>query len=356
MGRLLVRLVSATAVVLISFGVRVAPAMAAVVVWDGGGATNNWSEAANWLGDILPGATDIATFDGTSVKNATISAAVNVAGITINPGYTGTLTQAAGVNITLGASGFVQADGSFSGGTTTIDVNGPFSLTGGSFGSTSGTLFVLGNFTLGGGTFNAGTGTVTFDGAAATIDVPVSQAFNNLTFAPATAGAVKTIAVGDTLVVSGMLTLTEGNIDTGTVDAQGGVTHAATFDGGTGLLLISGAGTRTITLVAGGQLPAVTLNAPNVTLATSGAGTVTWDNAFALQAGTVNQGSVALTWNGPFSQTGGTFNGGTATIDLNNFYDLSAGIFSSTAGTLFVSGGFTPSAGAFNPGSGTVTY
>src|SRR5258708_4703611 len=34
--------------------------------WDGGGLTNNWSEAANWSGDIVPGSGDIAIFDGTS--------------------------------------------------------------------------------------------------------------------------------------------------------------------------------------------------------------------------------------------------------------------------------------------------
>ena len=134
------------------------------------------------------------------------------------------------------------------------------------------------------------------------------------------------------------------------------MTHAATFDGGNGLLLISGSATRTITLVAGGQLPAVTLNAPNVTLATSGAGTVTWDSAFTLQAGTVNQGSVAFTWNGAFNQSGGSLNGGSAMIDLNNSFDLSAGTFGSTSGTLLVSTGFTLSGGTFTPGTGTVTF
>ena len=42
------------------------------VTWDGGGATNNWSEAGNWSGDLVPAAGDNVTFDATSTKNATI--------------------------------------------------------------------------------------------------------------------------------------------------------------------------------------------------------------------------------------------------------------------------------------------
>ncbi|PWH18947.1 MAG: hypothetical protein DDG59_04770, partial [Anaerolineae bacterium] len=33
-------------------------------VWDGGGGDNNWSTAANWSGDAVPGATDDVYFDG----------------------------------------------------------------------------------------------------------------------------------------------------------------------------------------------------------------------------------------------------------------------------------------------------
>ena len=33
-------------------------AIAALITWDGGGVTNNWSEASNWDGDVLPNAAD----------------------------------------------------------------------------------------------------------------------------------------------------------------------------------------------------------------------------------------------------------------------------------------------------------
>ncbi|NBS42011.1 hypothetical protein EBS80_05145, partial [bacterium] len=73
------------------------PAFAATRTWDGGGATNNWSECANWDGpDICPGTADVATFSATSTKNATIDAGftTGVTTFNINAGYTGIITQA----------------------------------------------------------------------------------------------------------------------------------------------------------------------------------------------------------------------------------------------------------------------
>lgn len=40
-------------------------AVPTVVVWDGGGATNNWSEAANWVGDAVPQSGDDLVFPST---------------------------------------------------------------------------------------------------------------------------------------------------------------------------------------------------------------------------------------------------------------------------------------------------
>ncbi len=63
--------------------------------WDGGGVTNNWSDAANWSGDVVPTSDDSAVFDSTSTKNCTID--VNIPGpllINLNAGYSGALTMA----------------------------------------------------------------------------------------------------------------------------------------------------------------------------------------------------------------------------------------------------------------------
>ena len=94
---------------------------AANVTWDGGGATNNWSEAANWSGDTVPGSIDIVIFDGTSTKDATIDVSINVRGMQINSGYTGTITQSGSSTITAGDFGFTQSSGTFNGGAGDID-------------------------------------------------------------------------------------------------------------------------------------------------------------------------------------------------------------------------------------------
>ncbi|HEY7704042.1 MAG TPA: hypothetical protein VID03_04345, partial [Acidimicrobiia bacterium] len=238
------------------------------MIWTGLGVTNNWSEGANWSTGAAPGAADTAIFDSTSAKNATINVALNVGGIQIGGAYAGTVTQGA-VAVTIGAAGFSQSGGAFAGSGSPMTVNGPFALSGGSFTSTTAALSVAGAFTHSSGTFGHNGGTVTFTGSAATITVPTSETFNNLTFAPTTAGAIKTVAAGTTLIVNGTLTLTEGAIDTGTVLAMGNATQASTFDGGAGLLVFGGAGAQSLTgsaTTGAGQLPNVEFAKPSGTL------------------------------------------------------------------------------------------
>ena len=142
----------------------------------------------------MPGSTDVAIFDGTNSKNALINANANVAGVAMNVGYTGTITQGAGFTLTVGSSSFSQGAGTFQGGTANITLNGGFSLSGGSFTATSATLTVTGDFThSAGGLFLHNSGTVSFATSTATVDVAVSEAFYNVTFA---SGTTPTSATG----------------------------------------------------------------------------------------------------------------------------------------------------------------
>ena len=70
--------------------------------------TNNWSEAANWSTDTVPGLNDTAMFNNTSDKNATIDLSISVGRITIN-GYRGTINQGADLKV----GNFTQAGGAF---------------------------------------------------------------------------------------------------------------------------------------------------------------------------------------------------------------------------------------------------
>jgi hypothetical protein len=215
------------------------PAKAAVITWDGGGATNNWSEDANWSGDIEPGTADVATFDGTSTKNVTIDTTISVAGIDVNSGYTGTMTQASGAAITIGTSDFDMSAGIFTGGDSAITcgANCSFTISGGAFTSTTGTLSLATSFTISSGSFEPSTGTVTATGTATgTWDFVSSETFYNLTIAKSS-GIIMQIASGDTAIVTNTVTLTDGFYGgSGVIDARGSITQAATFDGGGGIL------------------------------------------------------------------------------------------------------------------------
>ncbi|MGH2489062.1 MAG: beta strand repeat-containing protein, partial [Candidatus Limnocylindria bacterium] len=243
-----------------------APVRGAVYTWDGGGLTNLWSDPLNWSLDLVPSAADTAVFNGTSVKNATIAISTSVQGVAINAGYTGTITQGLGAALTVGSAAFSQAAGTFVGGTAAITVNGAFSLSGGSFTSTTATLTVTGAVTKSGGTFAHNGGTVAFSTSNVTIDVGGSETFNNVSFLSGT----KTIAAGNTLVVTGTLDLVSGSLNTGTLAAQGDIFARIGFTGGgTATLLINGTAAQTFDgdhTSASGGLPNVVIAKPAGTL------------------------------------------------------------------------------------------
>ncbi len=71
------------------------PCPPATACWDGGGLTNDWSEAANWEADTLPGPTDAVLFDGRSAKPSSVDSPTSISGLTLSAAYGGSLTLAA---------------------------------------------------------------------------------------------------------------------------------------------------------------------------------------------------------------------------------------------------------------------
>lgn len=107
-------------------------AACAPFVWDGGGATNNWSEAANWRRNLLPLTTTLVLFDGTSTKDAFVDSDVTVDGIQINNGYTGTIFWSNLANhLTVASLGITQNSGSVQAGRLTV--NGDVTITNSTF-------------------------------------------------------------------------------------------------------------------------------------------------------------------------------------------------------------------------------
>jgi hypothetical protein len=374
--------------------------------WDGGGMTNNWSEAANWSDDTLPASGDDVVFDGTSTKDVSIDMTITVDSILVNAAYTGTITQSntSTINVS-GCNGrvcFTQNNGTFNGGTAAINLfssgfgtltvnGGTFNggegdihldgdsnsnhnlvLNGGSFKSTSGTLFVARDLRIQGGTFNHNSGTVTFNSDHNVfVTASATDLFNNVNFNKAGTD----LFISGRLVVTGNLSLNDGSISINgnTLEARGAVTILPGFDGGNATLeLTNGIGTRTVTLSTDLNLPKLVINDPNVTVNTSGSGTLHFPHQLILQQGTFNQGNVDLliepinVGGGTcYSQSGGIFNGSSNLITLNGNgfgeITMTGGIFNGGSGDIVgvstsnQTDNFLVQGGTFKSTSGTLT-
>src|SRR5207302_8066934 len=113
--------------------------------WIGLGIDTSWLTTGNWQGGVVPGSSDTPIFDGNSSKNSTVVAgfAGTIGNLTINTGYTGTITL--GRSLTINGS-YTQAAGTFTAGSNALTTGG-FTLSGGTFNAPSSTLTVSGDWT-----------------------------------------------------------------------------------------------------------------------------------------------------------------------------------------------------------------
>ena len=301
-----------------------ASASAATLYWVGGNGDSVNTNANDWStsnpaacndggGDAgaVPGASDIAVFDADCDNNAVIDSAWSVAGINLNSGYTGTVTQNNSVTLTVGTSGWTHAGGTFAGGDSTIDLNGSFTLSAGIFTSTSGTMDVLNNWThTSGGTFNHNLGSIISSAVSATWDFDTSETFYNFERNCDGGGncgtsQILTIASGDTAIVTGTFTHDDGAIATGTIEAQGDVVIESSSNGTTASLTFTGTADQTIT-GNGGTTLSLNINKTSGILTAEGSFTIT---NVTISSGTFTSTSDILTVKGNWTHTsGGTFN------------------------------------------------
>ncbi len=123
---------------------------------------------------------------------------------------------------------------------------------------------------------------------AGNLGVSGSHSLHDLVIATGTI----TVAAGTTVTVPGSLTLTDGNIATGTIAAQGPISQASTFDSGTGILLVDGTADQTFTgasTLAAGNLANLVIDKPSGTL--SLAGTIRTGRNWTYTAGTLDPGT-----------------------------------------------------------------
>ncbi len=371
--------------------------------------TANWTYTA---GTIDPGTSTVVFAGGTisgshALNNVDFRATTTIAaGTTLTALGSTTLTAGAlnGPTGTLAAQGAVNLAAGYGGGTATLLINGTGAQTlTGSTTNAAGSLPVLvinkpsgtltlavtagafirttNNWTYTAGTVDPGTSTVVFAGGT----VSGSHALNNVEIRGAvTVPAGTTLALAGTftmptavtltlngaITVAGTTALTDGTLNgTGSLAAQGNLTQASTFDGGTATLLINGTGAQTFTgsaTNAAGTLPPLVINKPSGTLTlavTAGAFIRTTAN-WTYTAGTIDPGTSTVVFAGTLTVSGShplanvelrgavTVPAGTS-LDLSGTFTMPSAVVVTLNGTITVAGSTTLTDGTLN-GSGVL--
>jgi len=375
---------------------------ASTFIWDGGGVDNNWTTAANWVGDVAPaagatlvftGSTRLSNINDFTAGTAFVSITINANGFTLSGNA---LTLASGLSVTTGSSTVAlnstltaaQTWSASSGATLTVSgtvTNGGFALTG----TAGGTLTISGAISGSGGLVADGAGVFTLSGTntftgAATVNAGTLRLAGGTAIADSVAVTLANVAgvildlngtsetVGSLAggggtggnVTLGAGTLTSGGDNTSTTFAgvasgTGGLTKA-----GTGVLTLSGTnaftGAATVNAgtlrLAGGAAIADTvavtladvagaildLNGTSETVGSLAGGGVIGGNV-TLGAGTLTSGgdNTSTTFAGLASGTGGLTKAGSGVLTLSGT-NAFTGATTINAGTLSLTGSLDP--------------
>ena len=300
------------------------------VCWDGGAGGGNpeWSNGLNWTGDAVPGSSALVVFNDLSSNPATFDVADQIGSLTIEAGYTGTITLAATMT---NDGAFVMNGGNLTMGSTTVNQNDDWTYTA--------------------GVVNAGTSNVVF----ASTDLAVSSGAMTFYDVTLSLGGGNSLTVTGTMDVDG-LTIT--SIDciggTGTIAVSGNITTTDTTvcQSGTAKILIDGSGAQTIGASGGaGGLPAIEINnSGTVTIQD----TIHMDDNWVFTGGTVDAGTSTVVFDGSeTSVTTGTmaFNNvtvnfsGANTLSLTDNFDIDGDLTLTDAGDGFGGAGVIEVAG-----------
>ncbi len=389
-------------------------AHAADRTWTNASGDGKWGTCTNWSGNSCPKSGDNAIIPATSTSDVLIDKAASAYVLTIESGYQGTITQGAGVSLfvyerleqaggtLIGSDGVItvrnlvlkgglfrltngslvfsylsgnghdtwmvygsysQTAGTFEGGTATLDVTGPFSISGGRFVSTSGIVKLYDDFIISGDAqFEQNGAELVFSGNwAATINTG-STALQDVTIDKysGTYDGAFSIPSGVTLKVLGELKLNYGVLSgTGRLETYGPVSIASTAFGvysnalnslNATVFVIGGETTQSITLPGyDDPMPKFILDAPNTTLiAASPTRTVSFSNGLEVKQGTFEGNGGTLLFR-EFLQSGGRVELGTTAVNMWYFYGCGGG-------TCQAWGNFTQSGGVFDTEDGVPIF
>jgi hypothetical protein len=290
-------------------------------IWTGNGGDANWSTAGNWSGAAAPNSSQTALFTSSCVTNCSplMNAHTSVGGVRIESGYAGTITQVAGITLTINSNNWVQFSGTFTGGNSTITLNSSLWLEGGTFTSTSGNLWASAPPPVvfsAGASFNHNNGTFAFNlnNSSTTLTIANSAVFNNLSFST---GCSSNVNVTGSMTVNGNLEFNSGcgiGMNGGTIYAKGNITTSNVGANGTLQIRVSGSTNQTITGSAGAA------NIPDLVIASTGGSVSLVNNLspgnYTYVSGTLNTGTSGLYFNDADRLL--TFTPG----DANNYYSV----------------------------------
>jgi autotransporter-associated beta strand protein len=335
----------------------------ATYTWDGGGANNNVTTAANWVGDVVPTANADVIWAGTTRLAVNIDAG--------GPARTYSFDNTAGAFVISGAA-YTLSDGITNNSAVTQTINAAVTLTsaqtwnaatgnlvyGGNIGNGGFLLAVAGssNTTLSGvlsgsgGLSNTGTGTVTLQGGntytgSTNISAGVLNIRNNTSLGTIAGGT--TISSGATLQLQGTISVGSEPLNirgTGASGQTGALVNVSGTNNYAGLITL--AGPTTFSSLAG------TLNMTN-------AGTIT-GATFGLTLTGAGQGSITSTigtTTGSLTKSGtgtwtlmgvNTFTGATVVSDGTLTLAPASGSALGFTSSIFVNSGATLVLGAGN--------
>jgi autotransporter-associated beta strand protein len=310
-------------------------AATAIYTWDGGGADNNVTTAANWVGNVVPTANSDIIWAGTT----RLAVNIDVGG----PARTYTFDSTAGAFVISGAA-YTLSDGITNNSTVTQTINAAVTLTSAqAWNAATGNLVYGGNIDNGGflltvsgssnttisgvlsgsgGLSNTGTGTVTLQGGntytgSTNISAGVLNIRNNASLGTIAGGT--TVAAGATLQLQGNISVGNEALNirgTGATGQTGALVNVSGTNNYAGLITL--AGTTTFSSLAG------TLNVTNagtitgatfgLTLTGAGQGSIT--SIIGTTTGLLTKtGTGTWTLKGANTFTGATIvNGGTLTL------------------------------------------
>ncbi len=333
---------------------------------DGGSARVNFADdSENQTFTIAGGSGPYLYLDSVSDASDSVvfNAAASLYGLNITSGFSGTVPITDNnYDITLnGSSGGFTLDANVSFNKKLASTTA-FSQSTGTFTAISGTLTIKGDFTKSGGAFEEGTGTVSFNSNNITSNYNVlsTETFYTVIFNSGFTSYGYVIASGDTMVVDGSLTFTNGYVNgPGIIDANGAVTVQSTNDGGNVAITLSGDSDQTYSFASAPLSGDVTFNKSSgstilentsstsrslnlssgshstsgLSLAANGTGNITLSGAN--NPTLTNAGSIDFTGSGG---GGEIITAGTGNWSISGNIDFTAGTFTHNNGGVILNG------------------